>query len=108
MGRIGLVILTTAVPTGFHHRVFATARWRRTSARALSTKAPNPICMLTGDGTAGATCSTSGVPGAAYQPGFPATGGWDCSTGIGTVGAYNLVFSPARTQELSAMPPRGR
>jgi len=56
--------------------------------------APNPICMLTGGGGTGATCSVSGVTDAAYQPAFPATSGWDFSTGIGTINAYNLVFSP--------------
>jgi subtilase family serine protease len=60
--------------------------------------APNPVCTLTGGGGAGAICLASGVTDAAYQPGFPATAGWDFSTGIGTVNAYNLVFSPVWTQ----------
>ena len=56
----------------------------------------NPICTLTGGGGSGATCSaTSAVNGSSgYQPAFPATRGWDFATGIGTVNAYNLVFSP--------------
>ena len=108
MGRIGLTVLIIAVATAFHHSVFAKARWRRTSARALSTKAPNPIYMLTGDEGAGATCSASGVTDAAYLPGFPATGSRDFSTGISAVNAYNLVFGSAWTQALSAMPPAGR
>jgi subtilase family serine protease len=55
--------------------------------------APNPVCTLTGGGGTGAACSVSGVTNAAYQPSFPATSGWDFPTGIGTVNAYNLVFS---------------
>ena len=31
---------------------------------------------------------------AAYEPAFAATPGWDFATGIGTINAYNLVFSP--------------
>jgi subtilase family serine protease len=56
--------------------------------------APNPVCTLTGGGGTGASCSVSGVTDAAYQPAFPATSGWDFPTGIGTINAYNLVFSP--------------
>jgi subtilase family serine protease len=56
--------------------------------------APNPVCMLTGGGGTGATCSVSGVTDAAYEPAFAATPGWDFATGIGTINAYNLVFSP--------------
>jgi subtilase family serine protease len=56
--------------------------------------APNPVCTLTGGGGTGATCSVSGVTDAAYQPAFAATPGWDFATGIGTINAYNLVFSP--------------
>jgi subtilase family serine protease len=55
--------------------------------------APNPICTLTGGGGSGATCAFSGVTATAYQPSFPATPGWDFATGIGTINAYNLVFS---------------
>ncbi len=55
--------------------------------------APNPTCMLTGGGGTGATCTASGVTDTAYGPAFPATPGWDFATGIGTVNAYNLVFS---------------
>jgi len=56
----------------------------------------NPICTLTGGSGSGATCSaTSAVSaGTGYQPAFPAAAGWDFATGIGTVNAYNLVFSP--------------
>jgi hypothetical protein len=56
----------------------------------------NPVCTLSGAGGAGATCSaTSAVsPATGYEPAFPATGGWDFATGIGTVNAYNLVYSP--------------
>lgn len=56
--------------------------------------APNPVCTLTGGGGTSARCSVSGVTEAAYQPAFPATPGWDFPTGIGTINAYNLVFSP--------------
>ena len=55
--------------------------------------APNPTCTLTGGGGTGATCTVSGVTDTAYGPAFPATPGWDFATGIGTVNAYNLVFS---------------
>ena len=56
--------------------------------------APNPVCTLAGGGGTGATCSVSGVTDAAYEPAFAATPGWDFATGIGTINAYNLVFSP--------------
>lgn len=56
--------------------------------------APNPVCTLTGGGGTGATCSVSGVTDAAYEPSFAAMSGWDFATGIGTINAYNLVFSP--------------
>jgi pro-kumamolisin-like protein len=55
-------------------------------------------CTLTGGGGTGATCSVSPVMGTiatAYQPAYGATPGWDFSTGIGSVNAYNLVFSSA-------------
>ena len=55
-------------------------------------------CTLTGGGGTGATCSVSPVMGtiaAAYQPAYGATPGWDFATGIGSVNAYNLVFSSA-------------
>ena len=54
-------------------------------------------CTLTGGGS-GATCSVSPVMGtvaSAYQPAYGATPGWDFATGIGSVNAYNLVFSTA-------------
>jgi hypothetical protein len=53
MGRIGLAVLAIAVATAFHHSVSAKVRRRGTSARALITKAPNSICVLTGGGAAG-------------------------------------------------------
>lgn len=55
-------------------------------------------CTLTGGGGGGATCSVSPVMGTiagAYQPAYGATPGWDFATGIGSVNAYNLVFSSA-------------
>jgi len=55
--------------------------------------APLPICTLSGGGGSGATCAVSGITRVAYEPAFPATPGWDFATGIGTVNAYNLVFS---------------
>jgi subtilase family serine protease len=55
--------------------------------------APNPICTLTGGGGTGATCSVSGITATSYQPAFPTTPGWDFATGIGTINAYNLVYS---------------
>jgi subtilase family serine protease len=56
--------------------------------------APDPTCTLTGGGGTGATCTVSGITNnVGYEPGFPTTAGWDFATGIGTVNAYNLVFS---------------
>jgi subtilase family serine protease len=55
--------------------------------------APLPICTLTGGGGSGATCTVTGITTNAYQPAFPTTPGWDFATGIGTINAYNLVFS---------------
>ncbi len=52
----------------------------------------NATCTLSGGGGSGATCAPV-VSTTAYQPGFPATSGWDFATGIGTVNAYNLVFN---------------
>ena len=55
-------------------------------------------CTLTGGAGTGATCSVSPVMGtvaSAYQPAYGATPGWDFATGIGSVNAYNLVFSSA-------------
>lgn len=56
------------------------------------------FCTLTGGGGTGATCSVSPVMGTiatAFQPAYGATPGWDFATGIGSVNAYNLVFSTA-------------
>ena len=57
----------------------------------------DPVCTLTGGGGTGSTClgqisSTTSL--SSYQPAFGATPGWDFATGIGTVNAYNLVYSP--------------
>lgn len=56
----------------------------------------NPVCTLSGGGGSGATCrgqiTDTTAPGS-YQPAFGATPGWDFATGIGTVNAYNLVYS---------------
>jgi subtilase family serine protease len=55
-------------------------------------------CTISGGGGSGATCSpqvTVATPGASYQPAFGTTPGWDMSTGIGTVNAYNLVMNTA-------------
>jgi len=57
----------------------------------------DPTCTLTGGGGAPtATCSAiiNGVTSLAPQA-YPAGVGWDFATGIGTVNAYNLVFSTA-------------
>jgi subtilase family serine protease len=56
--------------------------------------APLPICTLTGGGGSGAVCRVSGITATDYEPAFPTTPGWDFATGIGTINAYNLVFSP--------------
>jgi hypothetical protein len=53
-------------------------------------------CSLTGGGGSGATCAAEVSPTtapAAYAPAYGATPGWDFATGIGSVNAYNLVFS---------------
>jgi len=55
--------------------------------------APLPICTLSGGGGSGAACMVTGITVNAYQPAFPTTPGWDFATGIGTINAYNLVFS---------------
>jgi len=60
--------------------------------------APFPLCSLTGGGGSGAACTITSVTKSAYQPSFPATPGWDFATGIGTINAYNLVFSPVWAQ----------
>ncbi len=60
--------------------------------------APNPTCTFSGGGGTGAACTVNGVTDAAFQPSFPATSGWDFATGIGTVNAYNLVFSTVWAQ----------
>jgi hypothetical protein len=55
-------------------------------------------CTLSGGGGSGATCTpvvTVATPGSSYQPAFGATPGWDFTTGIGTVNAYNLVMNTA-------------
>jgi subtilase family serine protease len=59
----------------------------------------NPTCTLSGGGGAPtATCVSiiNGVTTLAPQA-YPAGTGWDFATGIGTVNAYNLVFSSAWT-----------
>jgi hypothetical protein len=38
---------------------------------------------------------TVATPGASYQPAFGAAPGWDFTTGIGSVNAYNLVMNTA-------------
>jgi Pro-kumamolisin, activation domain len=53
-------------------------------------------CALTGGGGTGATCAAEVLITAApttYAPAFYTTPGWDFSTGLGSVNAYNLVFS---------------
>jgi hypothetical protein len=56
----------------------------------------DPVCTLSGGGGIGATClgqiGSTNTP-ASYQPAFGAAPGWDFTTGIGTVNAYNLVYS---------------
>jgi len=57
----------------------------------------DPICTLSGGGGTGATCvgqiASTPMP-SSYQPAFGTNPGWDFATGIGTVNAYNLVYSP--------------
>jgi len=56
-------------------------------------------CVFTGGGGSGATCqvlvSTAAAGPSGYAPAFYATPGWDFTTGIGSVNAYNLVFNSA-------------
>ncbi len=55
-------------------------------------------CTISGGGGSGATCSpqvTVATAGTSYQPAFGTNPGWDFSTGIGTVNAYNLVMNTA-------------
>ena len=57
----------------------------------------DPTCTLTGGGgspTATCTSIINGVTSLSPQA-YPAGIGWDFATGIGTVNAYNLVFSAA-------------
>lgn len=57
----------------------------------------NPVCTLSGGGGSGASCGGQIADTSAagsYQPAFGATPGWDFATGLGTVNAYNLVYSP--------------
>ena len=57
----------------------------------------DPTCTLTGGGgspTATCVAIINGVTSLAPQA-YPAGTGWDFATGIGTVNAYNLVFSSA-------------
>lgn len=57
----------------------------------------NAVCTVTGGGGSGATCVasvTDTTSASSYAPGYGAHPGWDFATGIGTVNAYNLVFSP--------------
>jgi hypothetical protein len=65
-----------------------------------------PSCVLSGGGGTGATCAT--VPklnsSDAYQPAFESTKGWDFTSGIGTVNAWNLVSSFATSPALSVTP----
>ncbi len=58
----------------------------------------NPTCTLAGGGGTGAACAAiiNGVTTLAPQA-YPAGIGWDFATGIGTVNAYNLVFSSGWT-----------
>jgi subtilase family serine protease len=54
-------------------------------------------CSITNGGGSGATCTASvgTVAGSTYQPAYGTNPGWDMSTGLGSVNAYNLVMSTA-------------
>jgi len=54
-------------------------------------------CSITGGGGSGATCTASvgTVAGSTYQPAYGTNPGWDMSTGLGSVNAYNLVMNTA-------------
>ncbi|HEX8818139.1 MAG TPA: protease pro-enzyme activation domain-containing protein, partial [Terriglobales bacterium] len=50
-----------------------------------------PLCTITGSGT-GATCAPAASNSASgYNPAYGTNTGWDFSTGIGSVNAFNLV-----------------
>ncbi len=65
-----------------------------------------PSCVLSGGGGTGGKCAT--VPAVnssnAYKPAFVATTGWDFTSGIGTVNAWNLLSSFAKSPALSVTP----
>jgi hypothetical protein len=54
-------------------------------------------CSITGGGGSGATCTASvgTTAGSSYQPAYGTNPGWDMSTGLGSVNAYNLVMNTA-------------
>jgi subtilase family serine protease len=64
----------------------------------------DPVCTLTGGGgVPAATCTPiiNGVTSLTPQA-YPAGTGWDFATGIGTVNAYNMVFSSFWTTTVAA------
>ena len=65
-----------------------------------------PSCVLTGGGGTGGTCATLAALNSsnAYQPAYESTKGWDFTSGIGTVNAWNLVSSFANSPAISVTP----
>jgi len=62
-----------------------------------------PTCVLSGGG---GTCATVAAldSSTAYQPAFGSTKGWDFTSGIGTVNAWNLVSSFKTRPAISVTP----
>jgi hypothetical protein len=54
-------------------------------------------CSITNGGGSGATCTASvgTTAGSTYQPAYGTNPGWDMSSGLGSVNAYNLVMNTA-------------
>jgi hypothetical protein len=65
-----------------------------------------PSCVLTGGGGTGGTCATLAALNSsnAYQPAYESAKGWDFTSGIGTVNAWNLVSSFANSPAISVTP----
>jgi hypothetical protein len=65
-----------------------------------------PSCTLTGGGGTGGKCATVAAANSsnAYKPAFGSTKGWDFTSGIGTVNAWNLVSSIATKPAISVTP----
>jgi hypothetical protein len=65
-----------------------------------------PSCVLTGGGGTGGKCATVAALNSANadQPAFGSTKGWDFTSGIGTVNAWNLVSAFKTRPAISVTP----